>query len=180
MDPEQQSPVAGTPIYQETPDGNNAKWLWFLIVIIIVAALAFAFFKGIGPFAKFRGVAKEEASPSPEVAQVQEITSPSPEASAAATVDKSAAKLRILNGGGKAGAASEAKDFLESKGWDVASLGNADSYDFTQTVVRLKAKFSSLGSVLIADLSSKYSTQSTSEVLEASSTADIEVIVGSK
>ena len=181
MDPNQpQSPVAGTPICQENQDGGNAKWLWVLIALIVVGALGFAFFKGIGPFANLRGEdSSEEVSPSP-TAIIEEVTSPSPEATTGAKVDKSLVKIRILNGGGKAGAASEAKDFLEAKDWVVSTLGNADSYDFSQTIVRVKAKFASLGAALIEDLSSKYSVQPTTEDLEATATADLEVIIGSK
>lgn len=181
MDPNQvQSPVAGTPIYQDNQDGGNAKWLWVLIALIVVGALAFAFIKGIGPFAKLRGgEVVEEASPSPQ-AVIEEITSPSPEATTSAGVDKSLVKIRILNGGGKAGAASEAKDFLEARDWQVSTLGNADSYDFSQTIVRVKTKFASLGSALIKDLSSKYSVQPTVEELDATASADLEVIVGTK
>lgn len=178
MDPEQQSPVAGTPIFQDTQDGKNAKWLWILIALIVIGALAFAFFRGIGPFSRFRGGSEAQVSPSPEA--VFEEASPTPEATPEASVDKASAKIRILNGGGKAGAASEAKDFLESRGWEVSSLGNAESFDFTQTVVRVKEKFKALGSALVEDLSSKYSVQSTIEELEATGSADIEVIVGSK
>lgn len=182
MDPnQQQSPVAGTPIFQENQDGKNAKWLWILIVIIIIGFLALAFFKGIGPFASLRGDSSEEAaSPSPESVFEVVTSSPSPETTPSPSVDKSAVKVRILNGSGQAGAASEAKDFLESKGWEVASLGNADSYDFSQTIIRIKNKFLSLATVLTSDLSTKYSVQSTAEELEATSTADVEVIIGTK
>lgn len=182
MDPnQQQSPVAGTPIFQENQDGKNAKWLWILIVIIIIGSLAFAFFKGIGPFASLRGNPSEQAaSPSPESAFEVVTSSPLPETTPSPSVDKTTVKVRILNGSGQAGAASEAKDFLESKGWEVASLGNADSYDFSQTIIRIKNKFLSLASALTSDLSTKYSVQSTAEELEATSTADIEVIIGTK
>lgn len=181
MDPnQQQSPVAGSPIYQENQEGGNAKWLWILIGLIVVGALAFAFFKGIGPFASLKGGSTtEEVSPTP-AAVFEEISSPSPEATTSATIDKSLAKIRILNGGGKAGAASEAKDFLEARDWEVSTLGNADSYDFSQTIVRIKAKFAALGKALISDLSTKYSVAQTTEELEATSSADIEVIIGSK
>lgn len=181
MDPnQQQSPVAGTPIFQENQDGGNAKWLWILIALIVIGALAFAFFKGIGPFASLKGGnSVEEASPTP-AAVFEEISSPSPEATTSAKLDKTLAKIRILNGSGKTGAASEAKDFLEARDWVVSNIGNANSSDFTQTIVRIKAKFASLGTALISDLSSKYSVKPTVEELEATGSADIEVILGAK
>lgn len=174
---EQQTPVAGTPIYQESNQGKNAKWLWLLIIIIIIGGLVFAFIRGIGPFGQLRGGA-EEASPTP-TSDLSFVSSPSPEATSGANIDKSSAKIRILNGSGKAGAASSAKDFLEGLGYKVASVGNADKYDFEQTVLRFKASFSDFEAALTSDMSSKYSVTS-GESLESTDSADIEVILGSK
>ncbi|HLA03843.1 MAG TPA: hypothetical protein VJ065_01260, partial [Patescibacteria group bacterium] len=72
------------------------------------------------------------------------------------------------------------KDFLESKGWTVEELGNADSYDFTNTVIRLKASFSNFQDTLFEDLSSDYSVEVSDDILEATDSADIEVILGTK
>ncbi len=174
---EQQTPVAGTPIYQESNQGKNAKWLWLLIIIIIIGGLVFAFIRGIGPFGQLRG-SKEEASPTP-TSDTSFVSSPTPEATAGANIDKASAKVRILNGSGKAGAASSAKDFLEGKGYKVATLGNADKFDFEQTVLRFKVSFKSFEDVLTSDMSSKYSVKSGAS-LEATDSADIEVILGSK
>jgi hypothetical protein len=176
MDEQQQTPIAGSPIYQESQE-KNAKWLWFLIVLIIIGALVFAFFRGIGPFAQFRLGSEEEASPTP-VEFVQE--SPTPEASTAAEIDKSQAKIRVLNGTGKAGTASSVKDLLEGKGYKVAEIGNADNFDFEQTIVRFKESFKNFQEVLFSDLSDKYSVKVSSDDLTATDSADIEVIIGSK
>ena len=174
---EQQSPISGTPIYQESSQEKNAKWLWLLIIVIIIGGLIFAFIKGIGPFAQLRGN-KEEASPSP-TSESSFVASPTPEATTGASVDKASAKIRILNGSGKAGAASSAKDFLEGKGYKVTAVGNATKFDFEKTVLRFKAVFKSFESALSDDMSSKYSVE-TGDLLEASDSADIEVILGNK
>lgn len=178
MEGEQPTQSAQTPIYQESQD-KNAKWLWLLIALIIIAALVFAFFKGIGPFAKFRGGGEELefASPSPFF---EESTSPTPEATSQADVDRSQPKIRVLNGSGTAGIASAVKDFLEGKGWKVASIGNAQDYDFTDTEVRTKSTFSRFEKSLVDDLSAKYPAKAAGEPLESTDSADIEVIVGSK
>ncbi len=179
MDNDQQTPITQTPIYQEAQESKNAKWLWILIALIIVGALSFAFFKGIGPFARFKPGAQAVETPSPS-AGVTELASPSPEATVGANLDKSKAKVRVLNGSGKAGVASSAKDFIESKGYKVASVDNASNYDFTQTVIKLKTAFANFKDALVADLSGKYSVTASSTPLEASDSADIEVTVGSK
>lgn len=174
---EQQTPTAGSPIYQESQQ-NNAKWLWLLIILIIVGALVFAYVRRIGPFAQFRlGSVEqtEESSPTPLV-----FESPSPESSPQAALDKSEPKLRVLNGSGKAGAGSSVKDFLEQKGYKVTSLGNAANYNFEQTVIRFKETTKRFEELLLGDLSDNYSVIVSSENLEATDSADIEVIVGAK
>ncbi|OGD95547.1 hypothetical protein A3F02_01100 [Candidatus Curtissbacteria bacterium RIFCSPHIGHO2_12_FULL_38_9b] len=174
---EQQSPTAGTPIYQESQQ-KNAKWLWLFIVLIIVGALIYAFVKGIGPFAAFKSEKVQEESTPPPVDFFQ--SSPSPESSPEAEVDKSQAVIRILNGSGKAGVASSVKDFLESKGYKIGSVGNAENFGFEQTVIRLKDSFKNFREVLFSDLSDNYSVKVSEDNLDATDSADIEIIVGSK
>lgn len=164
-----------SPIYQEAQESKNAKWLWILIVLIIIGALAFAFFRGIGPFGKLRPGAAATPTPTPF-----ENATPSPQATPGANIDKTKAKVRVLNGSGKAGVASSAKDFIESKGYKVTAVGNAANFDFTQTVIKLKAAFANFKEALVADLSDKYSVSVSNSELEASDSADVEITVGSK
>lgn len=170
----QQTPIAGSPVFQET-QSKNAKWLWLLIFLIIVGALVFAFVKGIGPFAQFATTSKVEESPTPF-----SISSPTQEASPAVQLDRSEPKIRILNGSGTAGAASSVKDFLETKGYKVTAVGNADNFDFEQTVLRFKSTFRKFEELLFGDLADRYSVRTNPEDLEATDSADIEVTVGAK
>lgn len=171
---DQNTPQATGPIYQESQE-KNAKWLWLLIVLIIIGALVFAFFRGIGPFAKYSPFV-QVASPTPEatIVPAEEFT-PVPE-----TLDKSVPKIKVLNGSGIAGKASAVKDYLEGKGYTVISVGNADNYDFTNTEVDFKADFLKYKDQLINDLSDKYSAVAGADNLESTDSADIAVIVGSK
>ena len=167
-----------TSIYQESSQGKNAKWLWILIILIVIGAVAFAIFRGIGPFSKLKlGGATEETIESPTPF---EFSSPSPESSPAGQVNRSEAKVRVLNGSGVTGAAAALKDFLEGKGWTVDEIGNADSDDFTNTVISLKAGFANFQDTLFEDLSSDYSVEVSDDNLEATDSADIEVILGTK
>lgn len=171
---DQNTPQATGPIYQESQE-KNAKWLWLLIILIIVGALVFAFFRGIGPFAQYSPFV-QKASPTPEatVAPVEEST-PAPE-----TLDRSLPKIRVLNGSGIAGKAAAVKDFLEGKGYTVSSIGNADVTDYTDTEVDFKADFLKYKDLVINDLSDKYSAVAGAKSLDATDSADIEVIVGTK
>lgn len=168
------TPTAGTPIYQESGE-KNAKWLWFLIALIILGALVFAFVRGVGPFASFKSQ-EVVSSPTPQIG-----TSPSPiESSPAAAVDKKEPAVRILNGSGKTGVAGAVRDFLETRGWRVTALGNAANYNFERTVLKFKEGFGKFKEVLVSDLSDNYSVTVASEILEATDSADIEVTVGAK
>lgn len=170
------SPAQGN-IYQGSQE-KNAKWLWLLIILIIIGALVFAFFRGIGPFAQFRGE-KEEASPTPEaVSSPISDTSPTPKAEE--EVDKSQPQVRVLNGSGIAGVASSVKDFLENLGWTVSSIGNADEFEFENSVIKFKEGFEKFENVLVSDLEDKYSVEVSSEELDATDSADIEITVGTK
>lgn len=187
MDP-QQTQTPGTPIYQESEE-KNAKWLWLLIVLIIIGSLVFAFVRGIGPFSRFspftNGDESESTfSPTPISSPIS-FESPSPEATAEAEVtqnevDKSEPKIRVLNGSGKTGAAAALKDFLEDKDYQVTAIGNAESSDFEQTELRFKEGFGKFQESLISDLSDDYSVKISSEGLSDSDDVDIEIIVGSK
>ena len=109
MDEQQQQQASpphqpATSIYQESSQGKNAKWLWILIILIVIGAVAFAIFRGIGPFANLKlGGTTEETIESPTPF---EFSSPSPEASPAGQVERSEASVRVLNGSGVAGAAA--------------------------------------------------------------------------
>ena len=172
-----QTQQAQSPIYQES-QGKNAKWLWLLIILIIIIALVFAFVKGIGPFSKISPFAKkEEVSPTPV-----SVFSPNPsEASpAASNLNRAEPKMRVLNGSGTPGVASSFKDFLEKLGYKVASIGNADNYDYANTQLRFKEDFKKFKDILVSDLSNKYSVKVSSSDLTSTDSADIEVIIGAK
>jgi hypothetical protein len=53
-------------------------------------------------------------------------------------VNKEQFSLRLLNGCGTPGLASTTKAFLTEEGFDVASLGNADSFNYQKTVIKYK------------------------------------------
>lgn len=175
---EQNQPVSPAPIYQESQD-KNAKWLWLLIFLIIIGALVFAFFRGIGPFAAISPFTKS-ASPTPSASpfvQSSPFSEPSPSVE---DVDKSEVSIRILNGSGVTGKASAVKDFLEELGWTVATIGNADNSDYASTEVRFKEDSRKFEDSIISDLSDKYDASVSSDDLESSDSADIEVVVGAK
>ena len=92
---------------------------------------------------------------------------------------RSSLKIEVLNGNGQRGAAVEAADFLESKGYKVISTGNASSYNFTKTEIRLKKSKAEYLALLTKDLESRYTVISGASLKESSS-ADAQIIIGNK
>ena len=172
---QQDGSTAQSPIYQESQE-KSAKWLWLLIVLIIIGALVFAFFRGIGPFAQFSNGSEKTASPTPD-SRVESSPQPSPEIE---EVDKSEPQIRVLNGSGAAGVAASVKDFLEDLGWTILSIGNAAAQDFDSTTITFKEGFEDWEDAMVTDLSDKYSVIVSSDELEASDEADIEIVIGAE
>ena len=91
---------------------------------------------------------------------------------------RDAITIQVLNGGGKAGAASTMKKLLEEKGYAVSDTGNADSYTYDLTQVSVKAGKSAYIPILEKDLKSSYSLGTSSATLDDSLSYDVRIIVG--
>lgn len=50
-------------------------------------------------------------------------------------VERKVVRVEVLNGCGKAGLAKKVTDFLRIKGFDVVNVGNAESFEFPETIV---------------------------------------------
>lgn len=55
--------------------------------------------------------------------------------SIADATDPAAVNIELLNGAGVPGLAAEVRDLLEARGWHIASIGDADRGDYTQSVL---------------------------------------------
>lgn len=97
-----------------------------------------------------------------------------------AEVKKDAVTIQVLNGGGKAGAATRMKKLLEEKGYTVKDTGNTEEYTYDKTEVHTKATKKEYLSLVEGDLSGDYSMGTSAADLEESVAYDIRVIVGSE
>lgn len=93
-------------------------------------------------------------------------------------LDRSDLTITVQNGSGEAGVASTAKEFLTDLGYDVASTGNADNYDYLNVTIRIKKSSQEFLSLLKKDLNTKYTVGDTSTDLEDSNSSDALVIIG--
>lgn len=93
-------------------------------------------------------------------------------------LDRSELSVEVRNGGGVKGAASKMADVLKGFGYNVLSTGNADNFDYENTVIEVKSEKNKYLQLLKSDLSASYTIGTTSSSLSASSSADAVVIVG--
>ncbi len=114
-------------------------------------------------------------SPSP-------ISSPTPTAvnpvDKATGLDRSSLSISVQNGSGEVGAASKMSDALRGFGYRVASVGNADTFDYTDVSISVKPSVSKYLTLLKNDLAKQFTVASSSATLSASASADAVVIVG--
>lgn len=124
-----------------------------------------------------KGAPTPKASPTPKPTL-------SPTKTATSTIDKVTGldranlTIAIQNGSGIAGAATKASNFFKDLGYNVGSTGNADNFDYENTVIEVKSTKKAYLDLLKKDLSSNYSIGSTSATFTGSS--DAIVIVGKK
>lgn len=149
----------------EIPHRRKRKPIRIIGIMILVAAVAMAvyvlFFQAeVGP---------SQPSPTPEP---QPVVTPAPE------VDLSSYKIQIQNGTGVEGEASHVEELL---GITEAELGNASSYDYEFTEVKLKPSTGQEVYDKISDkLSVEYNVAKSNQSLTDSSEFDVVIITGKK
>lgn len=115
------------------------------------------------------------------VATVEASAAPSASASATPVgkLDLTKYTVTVQNGVGIPGVAGTAKDTLTKAGFKVTTTGNADNYDYTDTVIQAKSTVpAEYITKMTTALSAKYKV-GTSKTLDASAKTDVVVIIGS-
>lgn len=95
-----------------------------------------------------------------------------------ATIDKTSFEIQVLNGGGTPGAAGKMKSFLEDKGYKVSGTGNTPDYTYDTTEIHGKSNMADAVANLKTDLKDSYTLGTVDTNLDASASADVQVIVG--
>jgi hypothetical protein len=118
-------------------------------------------------------------TPTPESStDVIEATT-QPSSSPSAKLDLTKYSINVQNGSGIPGTAGAAKDILTKAGFKVGTTGNADNYDYTDTIIKAKSDVpSDFITKLTTTLSATYEVAK-AQTLSDSSTDTIVVIIGS-
>lgn len=153
--------------------GPNPLFILIPGVLLLGALLGGVYFyqKGVG-----KGPA---ATPSPE--GTQELVQPTiaPSASPSAKLDLTKFAIKVENGSGIPGTAGSAKDILTKAGFKVSGTGNADNYDYTDTVIKAKSDVpADFIAKLVSTLSGTYKVAK-SQTLADTSADSVVVIIGS-
>ncbi len=146
------------------------------LAIWVGAMLGIAVAVGIGLIFLVRGTSGLPAfgvKPTPTVAPTI-VPTPTIDAS----ILRKDISVRVLNGGGVAGAASKMKAFLEEKGYVVDSTGNTKEYTYNSTVVQVKAGKETQKTMLTDDLKVDYVLEASLEAVASDAAYDAIVIVG--
>ena len=202
MEEEQKDEVFQAPkefesrINRPRSNSNARKYLIVIFLIVVLGLLIF----GVTRF--FGGASKPEPTPTPaptiEVTPTEEPTTteepettptkkptntPTPKPTVnpvdkATGIDRSKLSIQVLNGSGTAGVGKKASDYLESLGYNVVQVGNADSFNFEKTTIQIKNSKDNFLNLLKSDLSKNYSVGTASADLASDQNADAIVTIG--
>ena len=170
-------------IVSEPSTGKHDAGVFFKFFLLTFFATLLALALAGGIYVYFTGTNKSlgtrpivtSQTPTPVA-----IETPVPTASPSANVDLTAYKVSVLNGNGGIGTATAAKVIIEKAGFKVGYLGNADNFNFANTLIQVKTSVpASVVAILKNSLSSKY-TVSIGDPLDPQSPYDIVVTVGGK
>ncbi len=184
-------------VYESGRSSGNRKKVILIVLgivilafLVVIAAIATGG-KGEQELVDVTPTPTEEITPTEEPTPTPEEETPTPTTKATVTptktsssntdsasgLDRSSLTIMVQNGGGVPGAASKAKATLEGLGYTVSGTGNADNFEYENTVIQVKSTKKAYLDLLKKDLAKSYTIGTTSATLTSGS-ADAIVIVG--
>jgi len=163
------------PKPESVPEPEKSSGVNPLVMIIPGVLLLGALVGGIVFYQ--RGISPENAisTPTPNYANTAASSSPT----ASATIDLTKYPINVMNGSGISGQAGAVKDLLVTAGFTISGTGNADSYDFTKTLIKAKVDVPAEFLTQLSEALSKSYILDINQSLATSSADEVEVIVGS-
>jgi hypothetical protein len=162
---------------EQKGNGKRGGFGFFFLVAFLTFLIGLAVISGISylmPDQKesLKVVNTDDANETPQ--PTAEPTTPPEE------VDLTAYAVEVLNGSGTTGEAAKVKALLETAGFKVGTVGNADTSDYTKTVVSAKKSVNQQYlHKLMEELKKTYEVNTVVESATASQTSDVVVTIGS-
>lgn len=183
------APFQEFPAYvKQSSNKPRALFIGIGIVLLVVAVLAGLYFLGankkeakIGasplPTQAPKPSATPQASPSAAVSTIPLTgkVSPTPEKT---SLERSKLHIAILNGSGVAGAAKQISSYLNSLGYTITTIGNADDFTYRNITVKVKKAKSDYLELLKKDIQKNSPDVTIVASIDDKTSADAEVIVG--
>ena len=173
-EPPEKHETEPTPVMPEIKRSDSPNPL---LIIIPGIFLLGALLGGIYFYQKGMSGVSIEPTPTPDYSNT--IT-PSPTSTPETTkLDLTKYPINVMNGSGTPGQAGTVKDLLTGAGFKVSKAGNASSYDYTKTVIKVKADVPAEFVTKLSEALSKNYILDTNQSLATSSADSVQVIVGS-
>lgn len=93
-------------------------------------------------------------------------------------LDRSTLSISVVNGSGIEGTAGKAATILKDLGYNIASTGNADNFNYAGVTIKVKKEKSNFLDLLKKDLAKEYAITLTSSDLSLTSPTDALIIIG--
>lgn len=160
------APVGAAPAPVKSKKGAN-KWIFIFLGLLILGGAGIFFFATTG--------GQQTPSPTPSFGIIpnEEVT-PAPSPTPSEPVDKSEVTVQILNGTGVAGEAGYLQGKLKELDYTNIEVGNADSTDYTDTVLSVSDK---LSSVIVDELKKELDKIYTKVTIKTSSSQKYDAII---
>jgi hypothetical protein len=116
--------------FSDDPNSDSFSWKKVIIFAVIAALIGFVI---VGGFLYFKAgysvnVSKKDVPKTLDIPTKEPTPTPK-------EVDKSKYQIEVLNGSGIPGEAAAVQEILEKAGFSVGAIGNADSANYTDTVI---------------------------------------------
>ena len=162
---------------------NKKSNIWFFIwVVLITFILGLAVITGVYYFTSNKEIKPLSLNFNFKFGSPTTTPTPIPTSIPTPTTepaDLTAYTVKILNGSGVTGEAAKLKAKLTTAGFKVGVTGNADSSDYTKTVIEAKKDANQdYIKALIEELKKSYEIEANIKTLPASDASDIIVIIG--
>jgi len=159
---------------QKTKPGAN--YLYIFATVVFIFALV-----GSGYFL-YQNLLKDGGEinhPEGTVVPIEESqNSPTPTPTTEVKLDRTELTIQILNGSGAPGVAGKAQEYLESLGYNNVDTGNADAYDYEETIISIKPDKEVYLDLITEDLAEEYTVADKAKELDEGSDFDIVITIG--
>lgn len=167
--------IGTNPIWDEPEKKSSKVWLFVIIGIVIISL------GGVSGFFLWKQTSMAPAVTKKPVQKTEQVTvTQVPTPAIFPTVSLTKYTIKVLNGSGTAGVAAKAKTLLTNAGFTVSGIDNADTSNFTKTIISIKATVDATYVQKLQDaLSTNYLVSSVTTPLANSADSDVVVIIGS-